>query len=97
MDRRRASEPARGGQRIEYAAGIASAESERGRIELTAEWILSVFDDFYDEFLRLTWAAKAAFETATTRPRSPMRADAWACTTPRSIRWPMSCGPRFRS
>ncbi|HSY04653.1 MAG TPA: isocitrate dehydrogenase kinase/phosphatase AceK regulatory subunit [Steroidobacteraceae bacterium] len=63
MDRRRASEPARGGQRIEYAAGIASAESERGRIELTAEWILSVFDDFYDEFLRLTWAAKAAFET----------------------------------
>jgi hypothetical protein len=66
MDRRRASEPARGGQRIEYAAGIASAESERGRIELTAEWILSVFDDFYDEFLRLTWAPDRDRQCAQT-------------------------------
>jgi len=32
------------------------------RIQLTAEWILRVFDDFYAEFLRLTWAARETFE-----------------------------------
>ena len=32
-------------------------------VERAAEWILKVFDDFYAEFLRLTWAAKAAFES----------------------------------
>jgi isocitrate dehydrogenase kinase/phosphatase len=48
---------------VDYRARVASAASERARIELTAEWILSVFDLFYEEFLRLTWAAKATFES----------------------------------
>ena len=47
----------------DYAARLASAASERSRVELTAAWILSVFDGFYEEFVKLTWAAKAAFET----------------------------------
>jgi isocitrate dehydrogenase kinase/phosphatase len=45
-----------------YPAHIAAAESDRGRVALTAEWIRSVFEDFYDEFLRLTWLAKSSFE-----------------------------------
>jgi len=52
-----------GSARRDYAARLMSAEGERARIALTAEWILSVFDSFYEEFLRLTWAAKAAFES----------------------------------
>src|SRR5438105_2021714 len=47
----------------DYATRLASAARERGRVELTAEWILSVFDSFYAEFLKLTWAAKAAFQS----------------------------------
>src|SRR5438094_4369135 len=47
----------------DYATRLASAAHERGRVELTAEWILSVFDSFYAEFLKLTWAAKAAFQS----------------------------------
>jgi isocitrate dehydrogenase kinase/phosphatase len=50
-------------QRVDYAARLASATCERARIELTADWILSVFDSFYEEFVKLTWAAKAAFES----------------------------------
>ncbi len=46
-----------------YPARIGAADSELARIQLTAEWILKVFDDFYAEFLRLTWAAKATFES----------------------------------
>ncbi|HTL93536.1 MAG TPA: isocitrate dehydrogenase kinase/phosphatase AceK regulatory subunit, partial [Steroidobacteraceae bacterium] len=49
--------------RNDQPARIGSATSERARIELTAEWILDVFDDFYAQFLQLTWAAKAAFES----------------------------------
>jgi isocitrate dehydrogenase kinase/phosphatase len=45
------------------AARVHSAHSDRARTQLTAEWILGVFDEFYTEFLRLTWAAKAAFES----------------------------------
>ena len=47
---------------IDYAALVASASSDRERVELSAEWIGSVFDRFYDEFLSLTWMAKSAFE-----------------------------------
>ncbi len=50
-------------QEIDYAAHVASAQTERERVALTAEWIGGVFDRFYDEFLRLTWQAKTAFET----------------------------------
>jgi isocitrate dehydrogenase kinase/phosphatase len=32
-------------------------------LALAAAWIHSVFDQFYEEFLRLTWSAKSAFET----------------------------------
>ena len=39
-----------------------AATSDYERIKLSAEWIGTVFDQFYDEFLRLTWLAKAAFE-----------------------------------
>jgi isocitrate dehydrogenase kinase/phosphatase len=46
----------------DYAARLAAAAEEQTRIELTAAWILSVFDSFYAEFFQLTWAAKAAFE-----------------------------------
>src|SRR5579864_2396524 len=49
--------------RVGYSARLASATCERVRIELTAAWILSVFDSFYEEFVKLTWAAKAAFES----------------------------------
>jgi isocitrate dehydrogenase kinase/phosphatase len=47
---------------IDYAKLVAAAKSERERIELCAEWIGSVFDQFYAEFLRLTWLAKSSFE-----------------------------------
>ena len=46
----------------DYAALVASAESERARVKLSAAWIASVFDEFYEEFLKLTWLAKASFE-----------------------------------
>ena len=59
----RASALVSGSGRSDHAARLVSAESERARIALTAEWILSVFDRFYEEFLRLTWAAKSAFES----------------------------------
>jgi len=51
-----------GGRAADYAARLAAADGGRARVALTAEWILSVFDSFYEEFLRLTWDAKAAFE-----------------------------------
>jgi isocitrate dehydrogenase kinase/phosphatase len=51
------------GRGADCAARCAAAVSEPERVELTADWILSVFDGFYEEFLRLTWAAKAAFES----------------------------------
>ena len=56
-----------GPQRIErsggaYAERVGGADSERARIQLTAGWILESFDEFYAQFLRLTWAAKSAFE-----------------------------------
>ena len=46
-----------------YAARIAAAPSESARVGLTAAWILAAFDEFYAEFLQLTWAAKSAFES----------------------------------
>jgi isocitrate dehydrogenase kinase/phosphatase len=49
--------------RADYAALLSSSASEPVRVQLTAEWILSVFDAFYAEFLRLTWTAKTAFES----------------------------------
>jgi isocitrate dehydrogenase kinase/phosphatase len=48
---------------LAYPERLAAATTERGRIELTAQWILGVFDGFYAEFLKLTFAAKAAFES----------------------------------
>ena len=50
-------------RRADYAARVAASASEQVRIQLTAEWILGAFDAVYAEFLRLTWAAKAAFES----------------------------------
>ena len=49
-------------QVTDYAALLAAARSERERVDLTAEWIGNVFDQFYHEFLNLTWLAKSAFE-----------------------------------
>jgi isocitrate dehydrogenase kinase/phosphatase len=46
----------------DYAARVASADSEPARVQLSAEWIARVFDQFYEEFLKLTWLAKTAFE-----------------------------------
>jgi isocitrate dehydrogenase kinase/phosphatase len=46
----------------DYPARIAAAGSDGARVTLTAEWIRSVFEGFYAEFLRLTWLAKSAFE-----------------------------------
>jgi isocitrate dehydrogenase kinase/phosphatase len=63
MDSARASGPAPQGAGADYAALIGAATYDRERIDLTAAWILKVFDDFYAEFLRLTWSAKTAFET----------------------------------
>jgi len=51
------------GEPIDYAARVTAAPPGRTRVELTAAWILNVFDDFYAEFQRLTWAAKGAFES----------------------------------
>jgi len=48
--------------RAAHAAWLASSGSGSERLEHTANWILAVFDDFYAEFLSLTWAAKSAFE-----------------------------------
>jgi len=45
----------------DYSGRFAAALGER-RAELTAAWVLSEFDRFYEEFLRLTWVAKSAFE-----------------------------------
>jgi isocitrate dehydrogenase kinase/phosphatase len=50
-------------QASDYPQLIAATKSERARIELAAGWIRRVFDQFYEEFLRLTWSAKTAFET----------------------------------
>jgi isocitrate dehydrogenase kinase/phosphatase len=50
-------------QPADYPQMIAAASSERVRVQLAAAWIHSVFDQFYEEFLRLTWSAKSAFET----------------------------------
>jgi isocitrate dehydrogenase kinase/phosphatase len=47
----------------DYAARVAGAATEQARIQLTAEWILGVFDECYAEFLRLTWQAQATFES----------------------------------
>jgi isocitrate dehydrogenase kinase/phosphatase len=47
---------------IDYAALVASTQSESERVKLSAEWIASEFDRFYEEFLKLTWLSKAAFE-----------------------------------
>jgi isocitrate dehydrogenase kinase/phosphatase len=47
---------------IDHAAGVSAAATETERIRLCAAWIADVFLRFYDEFLRLTWAAKTAFE-----------------------------------
>ena len=49
-------------QVTDYASLVRAADTERERVELTAEWIGDVFDRFYDEFLKLTWMAKTAFE-----------------------------------
>src|SRR6202163_4454630 len=49
-------------QPADYPQMIAAATSERVRIQLTASWIHRVFDQFYADFLKLTWSAKAAFE-----------------------------------
>jgi isocitrate dehydrogenase kinase/phosphatase len=50
-------------RRAECAARVVSAATEQTRIQLVAEWILEVFDECYAEFLRLTWEAKATFES----------------------------------
>jgi isocitrate dehydrogenase kinase/phosphatase len=50
-------------QAFDYPQLIAATKSERARVELAAGWIHRVFDQFYEEFLRLTWSAKTAFET----------------------------------
>jgi isocitrate dehydrogenase kinase/phosphatase len=63
LDSVRFDEPLPAGVRGDYAARLAAADSASARVELTAEWILSVFDGFYAQFRRLTWAAKAAFES----------------------------------
>jgi isocitrate dehydrogenase kinase/phosphatase len=50
-------------QPADYPQMLAAATSERVRVQLAASWIHSVFDQFYQDFLQLTWSAKAAFET----------------------------------
>lgn len=49
-------------QFADYPQMLADAGTERIRIQLAAAWIHDIFDEFYTEFLRLTWSAKAAFE-----------------------------------
>jgi isocitrate dehydrogenase kinase/phosphatase len=51
------------GHLADYAARVAAARAEQVRIQLTVEWILGAFDAVYAEFQRLTWAAKATFES----------------------------------
>ena len=63
MSSSRAHESAARRAGVDYPARLASATYDRERIDLTAQWILTDFDDFYAEFLRLTWAAKSAFES----------------------------------
>jgi isocitrate dehydrogenase kinase/phosphatase len=46
----------------DYPQLIAARSSERARVELAAAWIRCVFDQFYEDFLKLTWSAKSAFE-----------------------------------
>lgn len=65
MDSRDSARPDTHTRSADYAARVSAAPSERAGLALSAEWILSVFDSFYAEFLRLTWAAKAAFETCS--------------------------------
>jgi isocitrate dehydrogenase kinase/phosphatase len=50
------------GEGRDHAVRLAAASSAKERVELTAAWILDVFDRFYAEFVRLTWEAKRAFE-----------------------------------
>ena len=49
-------------QASDYPQLIAARSSERARVELAASWIRCVFDQFYEDFLKLTWSAKTAFE-----------------------------------
>ncbi len=49
-------------QAADFPQLIAATKSERARVDLAASWIRCVFDQFYDEFLKLTWSAKTAFE-----------------------------------
>ena len=49
-------------QAADFPQLIAATKSERARVDLAASWIRCVFDQFYEEFLKLTWSAKAAFE-----------------------------------
>jgi isocitrate dehydrogenase kinase/phosphatase len=51
------------GPLVDHAKRLAAASCLRERVELTAAWILDVFERFYAEFVRLTWEAKTAFET----------------------------------
>ena len=63
MDSGASGELPGGGLREDYVARLGAADTTDGRIELTAEWVLRVFERFYAEFLRLTWLAKDAFES----------------------------------
>jgi isocitrate dehydrogenase kinase/phosphatase len=49
-------------QSADFPQLIAATKSERARVDLAASWIRCVFDQFYEEFLKLTWSAKTAFE-----------------------------------
>jgi isocitrate dehydrogenase kinase/phosphatase len=55
--------PAQAVEHGDYARRVAAALPGPAQIQLTAAWILNVFDEFYAEFQRLTWAAKGAFES----------------------------------
>jgi isocitrate dehydrogenase kinase/phosphatase len=63
MDSGALAEPRDRARGADYAGRVRSAANEEAAVRLTCEWILSVFDSFYAEFLRLTWEAKAAFES----------------------------------
>src|SRR5579862_1320428 len=63
MDSSTAGELPGAALREDYLARLSAADTTDGRIELTAEWVLRVFERFYAEFLRLTWLAKDAFES----------------------------------
>src|ERR1700683_2977522 len=49
-------------QAADFPQLIAATRSERARVGLAASCIRCVFDQFYEEFLKLTWSAKTAFE-----------------------------------